>query len=274
MRKNSVIGSNQAFAWVLLCLWAGLPQVLAARQLELPLQRLELEQAALDALCARLRPSCQGSDVRLYEDGSGQSGWRYYLLAVASPQVWVSQQQSFAGARHWAYQAHLRQAPAEELYWALKPVLYRLADGWAWAATSHWSEFYPGGGGHYAVADFVRFDWQTPQRVLYAGVPLHCSRMMRACFTEEDQATSPHCEDEYSGHLRIRQRGRATPENPGWRFVWTSKTWPAFVPVRKASQNTQVLSVQFMPGQESTSHLKVVAQEMMCGGSEFWWLDE
>jgi len=141
----------------------------------------------------------------------------------------------------------------------LAPALYPLgADRWAVAIVAGSSESYSGGGARFEWADFVPLapDGKAAAPV-HAGVPFSCSKMVRACFSEKDYATSPHCHDESSGSLRIRY---APPARPGgelaWRFAWQQGEWPA----SRARPLPAGAAVPFVPGRG--------AGPAFCGGPQ------
>ncbi len=98
-------------------------------------------------------------------------------------------------------------------------------------ATAH--ESYSGGGAAFEVADFLVLEprkndeWEkSGYRALYYTVPFNCNKMTRACFSENDYNTLPHCHEELFGNLTIRFTN-AEGGKTGWQFIWNESVWPA-----------------------------------------------
>lgn len=118
---------------------------------------------------------------------------------------------------------------------SLAPALYPLGpDRWAAAVLLTVNEMYSGGGAEFSQADFVALEeahqpgpnsFTTPA---HAGIPFSCSKMVRACFSEKEYKTSPHCHEETSGSLRITYRVVGKPADAyRWDYLWRQTEWPA-----------------------------------------------
>jgi hypothetical protein len=139
------------------------------------------------------------------------------LDAAALEHVETAREWDFSGREH-------SQPPSADLGGepepvALYPALYPVGErGLAVALISHSNEAYSGGGATFDYADFVTLEG-TP---VFETVPFACSKMIRACFREEEYAKSSHCHDEWTGYLSIRY-GAAGIQS----FVWHETEWPA-----------------------------------------------
>lgn len=132
---------------------------------------------------------------------------------------------------------------------SLFPALYPLGPGdWGVALLQGRSEMYSGGGASVEVADFISLKAIAASaqkaKPVYGGVPFSCSKMIRACFSEQEYKTSKHCHDESTGSLRIRY----APAKPGaarhgWTFVWNETDWPQDTPQSKATHETSTIDI-------------------------------
>jgi hypothetical protein len=131
----------------------------------------------------------------------------------------------------------------------LFPALYPLGPGdWGVALLSGHSEMYSGGGANVEVADFISLKAVAASaqavKPVYGGVPFSCSKMIRACFSEQEYKTSKHCHDEFTGSLRIRYATAAPgAARHGWTFVWSETDWPQDTLASKATHETSTLDI-------------------------------
>ena len=121
---------------------------------------------------------------------------------------------------------------------SLAPALYPIGPGrWAAAVLLTFSESYSGGGAAFSTADFVPLDEaaRPDAKPAHAGVAFSCYRMVRACFSEKEYKTSPHCHDETTGSLRMKYLAGTRPAEPyRWEYLWRETEWPAHKAERAA----------------------------------------
>lgn len=98
--------------------------------------------------------------------------------------------------------------------------------------------------------------------VLYAGVPFACSKLVRACFSEQDYRQSPHCHDDSAGHLTI-EFGDGSPPR-GWAFRWHERYWPSGEP--KSSQRSTRSAFKVPAGPRVVAAGALVPGVPFCGG--------
>ena len=166
----------------------------------------QVSKARLNDLC---RYPCDTRTAQAYTDAAG----KIYVID-ATPILIVSDPADTTGekARYWDFSEYEHS--------------YRAADsGGGQGATHRLSPLYPAGGGQYAVAvvatahesysgggaafevaDFLVLEprkndeWEkSVYRALYYTVPFNCNKMTRACFSENDYNTLPHCHEELLG---------------------------------------------------------------------------
>jgi hypothetical protein len=210
--------------------------------------------------CAAVEGGCGADDdaAKLYSAGNLAPG-DYYAVLLSGPTLLTL---SVDAAKHWRIKARWSlgdytptadggggdRADPPRLF----PALYPLGPGdWGVALLTSRSEMYSGGGASVETADFVSLKAIAASakaaKPVYGGVPFSCSKMIRACFSEQEYKTSKHCHDESTGSLRIRY----APAKPGatrhgWTFVWSETDWPQDTPESKASH--EISTIDIPPG--------------------------
>jgi len=138
----------------------------------------------------------------------------------------------------------------------IHPALYPTGSGmWAVAVLNRTTESYSGGGAEFVTADFITLDPETldvgeAQR-RFGGVPFSCSKMVRACFTEKEYKTSPHCHGENNGYLMLRYTANPTSPYYDWTATWNETSWPAGV--TQSAQKTTRKTLALKPGSQSVA---------------------
>lgn len=138
----------------------------------------------------------------------------------------------------------------------IHPALYPAGFGlWAVAVLNSKTEGYSGGGAEFVMADFVTLDpevWDIgEQQRRFRAVPFSCSKTVRACFTEKEYKTSPHCQDESSGYLTLKFAMTPASRFYDWTATWHETSWPAGVP-RTGRIKTQTAAV-LKPGKQAVA---------------------
>lgn len=213
--------------------------------------------------CALLPQPCEAASLQLVRE-RGEARPDAYVLLARTPLAraelrrtadgWVlGALRDFSGYRHQGVE------PGVEGELSLSPALYPLGEGrWAVAVLATVSEMYSGGGARFDRADFVPLDAPSAStRAVHADVPFYCSKMVRACFSEKEYKTSPHCHDESTGSLRIAYGAAARASGDyRWDYTWIETTWPAH---RKPSAATRV-ATRFTDGR--------AGEVPFCGGPQ------
>jgi hypothetical protein len=196
-------------------------------------------------LCALMPQPCEAASLQLLRPRA--AGADAYVVLSTQPLAmaramhvpgagWkLDTLHDFRGYRHSMADPKTDNGASEPPPLSLAPALYPLADG-RWAVAVLWSvtESYSGGGASFRTADFVPVDGpKQADGLAHAGVPFDCYKMVRACFSEKEYRTSPHCHDESTGSLRIAY---AAPSKPGgdygWSYTWRQSDWAAHKPAR------------------------------------------
>jgi hypothetical protein len=86
---------------------------------------------------------------------------------------------------------------------------------------------------------------------LFAAVPFSCSKMVRACFSQEDYRKSPHCHGESSGFLTLKYASSAAGDFYQWTATWNETVWPAGV--KKSAQTKKQTVAILKPGKPSVA---------------------
>ena len=218
-----------------------------------------------DVACAAVEGGCETDDdaAKLYR-AANLGPDDYYAILLSGPTLLTL---SVDADKHWRVKDRwsLRDyAPTPDADAGdradpphLFPALYPLGPGdWGVALLRGHSEMYSGGGATVVTADFLSLkaiaaSAQTPSaqaaKPVYGGVPFSCSKMIRACFSEQEYKTSKHCHDESSGSLRIRYaQAKPGAARHGWTFVWNETDWPQDTPESKATH--EVSTIDIPPG--------------------------
>lgn len=138
----------------------------------------------------------------------------------------------------------------------IHPALYPAGPGlWAVAVLTTRTESYSGGGAQFITADFVTLDPDVAEigegQRRFGNIPFSCTKTARACFTEKDHKTSPHCQDESSGYLTLKYAASAAGRDYDWTATWNETSWPGGVP-RSARKTTQQM-LALKPGSTSVA---------------------
>jgi hypothetical protein len=133
----------------------------------------------------------------------------------------------------------------------IHPALYPAAPGlWAVALLDTKTEGYSGGGAQFVLADFVTLDPAVTEigeaQRRFGKVPFSCSKMVRACFSEQEYKTSPHCHGESSGYLTLIFSTPSAGRPYDWTATWHETSWPGGKP--RSAQTRRQTSVALKPG--------------------------
>lgn len=173
--------------------------------------------------CALLPQPCDSEGLSLLREQGAQRADALVLLATRplaraelrrTADGWVLEAlRDFSGYRPRTADPQRRAALS------LARDLYPLGEGrWAVAVLLSVSESYSGGGAGFQRADFVPLDGAIGEvPASRADIPFFCTKTVRACFSEKEYRTSPHCHDESDGSLRI---GYGAPAAPGGDYRW------------------------------------------------------
>lgn len=225
----------------------------------------------LDELCAGLATPCIPASTKAYVE-KGSTAGTVHLIDSSRP-MFVSVNNAEQRQVHaWDFSGYVHSVPpmadaggaAGKL--EIHPALYPVGvSDYAVALLSSVSEGYSGGGARFDHADFLQLNMDQKANykfsVAYAAVPFFCSKTIRACFSEKEYKTSPHCSDESSGTLRIRYPDRDA--STGWKFSWTQNEWPSNVKKNQASTATVPFAIP--PGPSATTPAVLPKNVEFCG---------
>ena len=183
-------------------------------------------------LNANQRIDCS-NDISIWKIKSSTDNKLY--LTDSTPQLFEIEKtnQTYKIINHWDfknYQHHSTNSSDGELgdYGTeIFPAFYPLnQQQHAIALVRHWGTGYSGGGRGEQVADFIMLKPQGKFKVALTSIPFYSYKMIRACFSERDYKTSPHCHDESGSTLSIQFRdvGKAFYQ---WTLNYTDFTWDA-----------------------------------------------
>lgn len=178
----------------------------------------KITQAQRESICTELKISCNSDATwQLYQVPNQPK--HHYVIAKLKLFELEKNAQSYQLRNHWDFsdyqpltqnphwtvdgpvapedlldgQGHFVRADALHLY----PVLFPVNDtDYSIALIQRWDEMYSGGGMTEEVADFLQLNPQGKYQQIFQNIPFSVSRMIRACFSEQDYAQSgEHCHD-------------------------------------------------------------------------------
>ncbi len=186
-------------------------------------------------------------EPRLFERKS-ESGSEYYAVMVnrTISRLVMKAPGQWQVLNRWSFEKYPLPASedgSEVRMVDIHPALYPTGSGlWAVAVLNRIREGYLGGGAEFVIADFVTLDPEmtetTEDQRRYNNVPFSCTKTVRACFSEKDYKTSPHCQDESSGYLTLKFEINPASHFHDWTATWNETSWPAGV-AKSAQKKTQ-----------------------------------
>ncbi len=189
-----------------------------AKPQTLILKAQPITQTQRQSLCTQLKISCEPDATwQLYQVPNDAK--RHYLIAKLKLFELEKNAQRYQLRNDWDFSAYqpLSQTPhwtvdgpaeKEELLdqhgnfvrtdaLHLYPVLFPINEtDYSIALIQRWDEMYSGGGMTEEVADFLQLKPRGHYQQIFQNIPFSVSKMIRACFSEQDYATSgEHCHD-------------------------------------------------------------------------------
>lgn len=216
-----------------------------------PLVKLKSESLQLKKICASLNLTCS-EGANLWKKKAANDSKVYLIDSTPQLIELVKNKNSYKVADTWnfkSYQHHNKNSEDGELgdYGVeLFPAFYPLnRQKFTIAIVQHWGTGYSGGGKGEQFADFVMLEPKGAYKLALADVPFYSYEMIRACFSEKDYKTSPHCHDETSSSLSIQFKDIGKPYYQ-WILNYTDFTWEAFKPEKdKVVEKHRVVVMPF-----------------------------
>lgn len=212
------------------------------------LTETQIPHLSVLSICEQLNLTCQVNDSKLYRVKASNDP--IYYLIDATPRIvqFQSEGKKIILLDQWEFKdyKHSHQTANDDEEWqknALKiyPALYPInKNKMAVAIIDERFESYAGGGRSEQIADFLMLEPQGKFKVALKAVSFHSYEMIRACFSEQEYKTSPHCYDESSSILSIQFKDIRKPFYQ-WTLNYTDFTWDAgksekFKNVKKSSE--------------------------------------
>lgn len=218
----------------------------------LPFILTQIDNNSILLICKRLKIECTIGDTKLYQV-KGNIDPHYYLIDP-SPKLFKLRKEGakFILIDQWdfkEYQHSHRSLGIEEglsrAGLKIYPALYPLnKTDVSIAIIDDWFGGYSGGGSSEQYADFVQLYPHDKYNLAIADQLFYSSEMIRACFSEQDYHTSPHCHDE-SGTLLNIQFKDIGQNYYQWVLNYTDYDWPANAP--ETHKTTQKYSKTLIP---------------------------
>jgi hypothetical protein len=247
MNSSLLLTTARSLGLAFLCAGSAIAATSAGPSAQIfdPVQKPERIDAQWRAhLCALLPAPCEEVSLGLFRPRD--AGPDDYVLLSAKPLAMSRVKRGTGGAwqlerrndmTDYKHSIANETSDPDEARFSLAPALYPLAEGrWAVAVIRSVNQGFSGGGAMYERADFVALDDTPPAEAkpAHAGVPYFCMQDFRACFTEKEYKTSPHCREQNDGQLRIAYGAPAKAGEPyAWTYTWRESAWPGNEPKSK-----------------------------------------
>ncbi len=203
------------------------------------MKKIKLPVLELQKICSSIKIQCSGQyehDIGLWQLKNSQNQ-QYYLIDDRPQIVKLNKVgQSYIMLDRWDFQnyQHHNTVPYEDdlanngltIYPAFYPVN---AKDKSIAIVNNWFTGYSGGGASEQNADFVVLKPKGKYQVALTDIPFSFSRMIRACFSEQDYKRSSHCHDEEWRVMSIRFKDIGQPYYQ-WTLNYSYYKWDAFKP--------------------------------------------
>lgn len=199
----------------------------------LPLVQVKSETAKISKICKDLNLACaEGASIWKVK---ASIDTKYYLLDPSLQLIELNKQNNhFKVLNHWNFKTYQHSSKSvddedlESYSTEIYPALYPLnADKFAVALVKQYSRAYSGGGKGEHIADFLMLDTNGQYRKALSKIPFYSYEAIRACFSEKDYKTSPHCHDESGSTLSIQFNDIGQPYYQ-WILNYTDYYWDAF----------------------------------------------
>lgn len=200
-----------------------------------PLIKLKSDSLQLKKICADLNLTCS-EGANLWKKKASNDGKVYLIDSTPQLIELIQEKKNYKVVNSWRfkdYQHHNKNSEDGELGndgVEIFPAFYPLnRQKFAIAVVQHWSTGYSGGGKSEQFADFVMLEPKGVYKLALPDIPFYSYEMIRACFSEKDYKTSPHCHDETGSSLSIQFKDIGKPYYQ-WTLNYTDFTWEAFKP--------------------------------------------
>ena len=226
----------------------------------------------LAALCGDPDLACAAdpSQLTLYGSAADPSTVAWGILA-SEPALarlrWSAEASAWVAERVWSFASHIHSVHKDYAQppFAIRPELYPVGPHrWGVALVQTVEEAYSGGGATFEIADFVSLSETAPSFApVFRDVPLSCSKMVRACFSEADyRRLAVNCHDLYDGSLTFSYTPGASPDRYEWTAVWHERDQGQGIPQSQAVTTKQRVR---MP-QDTTDVAHAFRSVSFCGG--------
>jgi len=227
-------------------------QVMSADEIKaIPWVKVKTETEQLKIICKQLKINCS-NDLGIWKAKSSKDN-RVYLIDN-TPQLFELERENniYKIRKSWNfkdYQHHSKNLADDELAddgTEVFPAFYPLnQQKIAIALVKHYATSYSGGGKGEHIADFILLEPQGKFRTALADIPFYSYEMIRACFSEKEYRTSPHCHDESGSNLSIQFKDVGKPYYQ-WTLNYTDFTWESFKPEKsKTITKSRVVVMPF-----------------------------
>ena len=198
-----------------------------------PFINVKVSSQDIHSICQQLSHKCS-DEAKLWKVKNTQD--QTYYLIDETPQIaeikkqnnqyTVLNQWNFKNYEHSNKEPHSDDLGPNGL--KIFPALYPLnKNEHAIAVLNTWFTGYSGGGRFEENADFIELKSKGQYQVALKDINFSSSKMIRACFSEQEYKKSPHCHDETWMTLKIRFKDIGQSYYL-WQLNYKNYSWDAF----------------------------------------------
>ncbi|WP_227542934.1 hypothetical protein [Acinetobacter chinensis] len=198
-----------------------------------PWIKIKIEKEELSRICREASVRCNDMGSSLWKVKNTHDQILYLLTDRLELVQLKKVGEKLAVLNHWKFKnySHSITEYGDDEFnsggMSVYPAFYPIsADIDAIALVSQWYAGYSGGGREESIADFVALESNGKYQPAMSSIPFSLSERIRACFSEKDYKTSPHCHDESGSTLSIQFKDVGKPYYQ-WTLNYTDFTWDA-----------------------------------------------
>lgn len=199
----------------------------------IPWVKLKVETTQAKNICSRLNLAC-GEDLTVWKMKNSTENKLYLTDDTAQLFELSKVNNQYKLLNAWSFKQYIHSShdsgDGELVDYGTEifPAFYPLnREKQAIAIVKQYETGYSGGGRGEEIADFLMLEPKGQFKTALSEIPFHSYEMIRACFSEKDYKTSPHCHDESGSTLSIQFKDVGKPYYQ-WTLNYTDFTWESF----------------------------------------------
>ncbi len=206
------------------------PSIFAEEIKTIPWVKVKAETAQAKVICSTLNLHC-GENLSVWKKKASTDDKLY--LIDETPQLFELSKvnNQYKLLNRWNFKSYTHSShdsgddDLADFGTEIFPAFYPLnREKRAIAIVKQYGTGYSGGGKGEEVADFLMLESNGQFKMALSNVAFYSYEMIRACFSEKDYKTSPHCHDESGSTLSIGFKDVGKPYYQ-WTLNYTDFTW-------------------------------------------------